>query len=57
MGQTASALGALIGAGAEDLVVLNLPDLSLTPRLVEWIEAHFGFEKLRPDYPHWNDAR
>lgn len=31
-------------------------DLSLTPALVEWIEAHFGFEKLRSDYPHWNDA-
>lgn len=31
-------------------------DLSLTPRLVEWIETHFQLEKLRSDYPHWNDA-
>jgi len=34
MGQTANALGALIGAGAQDIVVLNLPDLSLTPRVL-----------------------
>jgi len=32
-------------------------DLNLTPRLVEWIERHFGMEKLRGDYPHWGDAR
>lgn len=31
-------------------------DLSLSPALVEWIELHFGLEKLRSDYPHWNDA-
>ena len=31
-------------------------DLSLTPILVEWVEAHFGFTKLRLDYPHWSDA-
>ena len=32
-------------------------DLSLTPELIDWIEQHFGFEKLKADYPHWNDAR
>lgn len=31
-------------------------DLSLTPALIEWIEAHFGLRKLRSDYPHWDDA-
>ncbi len=31
-------------------------DLSLTPRLIEWIEEHFGMSKLREDYPHWEDA-
>jgi hypothetical protein len=31
-------------------------DLSLTPTLIEWIEAHFGLRKLRTDYPHWDDA-
>lgn len=31
-------------------------DLSLTPSLVHWIEQHFNLEKLRSDYPHWNDA-
>lgn len=30
-------------------------DLSLTPSLVAWIEAHFGLRKLRSDYPHWSD--
>lgn len=29
-------------------------DLSLTPELVDWIEAHFGLKKLRKDYPHWS---
>jgi hypothetical protein len=32
-------------------------DLSLTPALVGWIEAHFGVAKLRTDYPHWSDAQ
>ena len=32
-------------------------DLNLTPALIEWIEAHYGFEKLKTDYPHWNDKR
>jgi hypothetical protein len=32
-------------------------DLSLTPRLIHWIEEHFEFAKLRSDYPHWDDAR
>jgi hypothetical protein len=31
-------------------------DLSLTPELVSWIEAHFKMAKLRSDYPHWDDA-
>lgn len=31
-------------------------DLSLTPALVDWIEQHYGFKKLRADYPHWSDA-
>jgi len=31
-------------------------DLSLTPRLIEWIEGHFALAKLRSDYPHWDDA-
>lgn len=31
-------------------------DLSLTPALIEWIEKHFEMQKLREDYPHWNDA-
>ena len=30
-------------------------DLSLTPSVVDWVEAHFGLSKLRFDYPHWND--
>lgn len=32
-------------------------DISLTPRLVKWIEEHFEFRKLRSDYPHWNDTK
>lgn len=31
-------------------------DLSLTPHLIEWVEKHFEMEKLKSDYPHWNDA-
>ena len=31
-------------------------DLSLTPELIEWVERHFGLEKLEADYPHWNDT-
>ncbi|MEL7367900.1 MAG: hypothetical protein AAFN74_03235 [Myxococcota bacterium] len=31
-------------------------DLSLSPKLIEWIEEHFQFKKLRGDYPHWSDA-
>ena len=31
-------------------------DLSLSPDLIQWIEGHFGFEKLQGDYPHWVDA-
>jgi hypothetical protein len=32
-------------------------DLNLTPCLVNWINEHFEIEKLRGDYPHWDDAR
>ena len=32
-------------------------DLSLSPELIDWIERHFGLEKVASDYPHWNDAR
>lgn len=31
-------------------------DLSLTPRIIEWIEKHFAMSKLRRDYPHWSDT-
>jgi len=31
-------------------------DLSLTPALIDWVEAHFGMSKLRSDYPHWDDT-
>lgn len=31
-------------------------DLSLSPRLIRWIEARFGMRKLRKDYPHWSHA-
>lgn len=31
-------------------------DLALTPELVDWIEEHFHFRKLRTDYPHWTDS-
>jgi hypothetical protein len=31
-------------------------DLSLSPELIDWVEPHFGFSKLRADYPHWTDA-
>jgi hypothetical protein len=31
-------------------------DINLTPRLIRWIEQHFGLRKLRHDYPHWDDA-
>jgi len=31
-------------------------DLSLSPELIDWVEAHFGLSKLHSDYPHWNDA-
>lgn len=29
-------------------------DLSLTPALIEWIEARWRLRKLRSDYPHWD---
>ncbi len=30
-------------------------DINLTPELISWIERHFKMEKLKFDYPHWND--
>ncbi len=30
-------------------------DLSLTPVLIAWVSEHYGFRKLKSDYPHWND--
>jgi hypothetical protein len=35
----------------------NPRDLSLLPGVIRWIERHFGFRKLRRDYPHWSDRR
>jgi hypothetical protein len=32
-------------------------DLSLTPKVIKWINQHYGLEKLQWDYPHWDDAR
>lgn len=32
-------------------------DLSLTPRMIDWVEAHWGMRKLRSDYPHWTDTQ
>jgi hypothetical protein len=32
-------------------------DLSLSPEIITWTEAHFGMGKLRSDYPHWNDTK
>lgn len=41
-----------------DLSAADHPrDLSLSPQIIEWVEAEFGLRKLRPDYPHWDDAR
>ena len=31
-------------------------DLSLSPDLIDWLEANWGLKKLRSDYPHWSDA-
>jgi hypothetical protein len=42
---------------AFDLSGVDEPlDLSLTPEVIDWIEAHFGLRKLRSDHPHWDDA-
>lgn len=47
--------------GAQAVFDLSDPDeprdLSLTPLVIDWVEDHFGFSKLRSDYPHWDDAR
>jgi hypothetical protein len=32
-------------------------DLSLTPRMIDWIEEHWGLTKLTSDYPHWDDSQ
>jgi len=32
-------------------------DLGLSPTLIRWVDRHFGFSKLKTDYPHWDDAR
>lgn len=46
--------------GAKQTFDLSAPDetrdLSLTPALVDWVEQHYGFKKLRADYPHWSDG-
>ena len=46
--------------GAERRFDLTAPeqtrDLSLSPELITWVEEHFELEKLKSDYPHWNDA-
>jgi len=40
-----------------DLTSAHHPrDLNLSSALITWIEEHFEFEKLKSDYPHWNDA-
>lgn len=31
-------------------------DLSLSPRVIDWVEAHFQMRKLESDYPHWTDT-
>ncbi|MEO0601723.1 MAG: hypothetical protein AAF211_09815, partial [Myxococcota bacterium] len=47
--------------GAQTVFDLSDPDqprdLSLSPEIIDWVEAHFGFSKLRSDYPHWDDVR
>ncbi len=47
--------------GATRSFLLSHPDeprdLSLTPRMIDWIETHYGLRKLNGDYPHWDDAR
>lgn len=46
--------------GEERVFDLSAPhhnrDVNLTPELIEWIERKFQLEKLKFDYPHWNDA-
>jgi hypothetical protein len=31
-------------------------DVSLTPKLIKWIENNYGLKKLKTDYPHWDDV-
>jgi hypothetical protein len=49
------------GDDAERTFDLSAPgearDLNLTPRVIDWVEDHFGLGKLRGDYAHWIDAR
>jgi hypothetical protein len=46
--------------GEEKVFDLSAPyhnrDINLTPELIKWIEKKFQLEKLKFDYPHWNDA-
>jgi hypothetical protein len=45
--------------GEEKVFDLSAPrhnrDINLTPELIKWIEKKFQLEKLKFDYPHWND--
>jgi hypothetical protein len=46
--------------GEERVFDLSAPyhnrDINLTPELIKWIEWKFQMEKLKFDYPHWNDT-
>ena len=46
--------------GEEKVFDLSAPyqnrDVNLTPELIKWIEKKFQLEKLKFDYPHWNDT-
>ncbi len=46
--------------GSEKSFDLSAPsesrDLNLSPHLIRWLERHFQLEKIKSDYPHWNDA-
>jgi hypothetical protein len=45
--------------GEEKVFDLSAPyhnrDINLTPELIKWVEKKFQLEKLKFDYPHWND--
>lgn len=46
--------------GAHEVFDLSDPeqtrDLSLSPQIIDWVEAHYGLKKLDSDYPHWDDT-